>query len=78
MSRRPSASWINDDMAPALAAMCPPLRAIDVLRATDKLGEHGTTSELVVVDSMFRRGVDRVNLRNILEVLRALHDLRPR
>ena len=76
MRRRISASWISDDMAHALAAMCPPLRAADVLRAADKLTEHATAPEVVVVDDMFRSEVDRANLRNVIEALRALHDLR--
>jgi hypothetical protein len=73
--RRSSASWLSEDMACALAAMCPPLRTVDVLRAADKLSEHADAREIVVVDSMFRPGVDRVNLRNLLEALRALHDM---
>ncbi len=75
-SRRVSASWLSDDMARALAAMCPPLRTADVLRAADKLSEHAATPEVVVVDGMFRSNVDRVNLRNVIEALQALHDLR--
>ena len=74
-SRRISASWLSDDMAHALAAMCPPLQAADVLRAADKLSEHAATHEVVVVDGMFRADVDRVNLRNVIEALHALHDL---
>ena len=72
--RRISASWLSDDMAFALAAMCPPLQTADVLRAADKLSEHMTSPDVVVVDSMFRPDVDRVNLRNVIEVLHALHD----
>ena len=75
-SRRISASWLSDDMAHALAAMCPPLETADVLRAADKLSEHATAHEVVVVDGMFRSDVDRVNLRNVIEALHALHDLR--
>ena len=75
-SRRISASWLSDDMAHALAALCPPLETADVLRAADTLSEHATPHEVVVVDGMFRSDVDRVNLRNVIEALRALHDLR--
>ena len=75
-SRRISASWLSDDMAHALAALCPPLETADVLRAADTLSEHATAHEVVVVDGMFRSDVDRVNLRNVIEALRALHDLR--
>jgi hypothetical protein len=75
-SRRISASWLSDDMARALAAMCPPLQTADVLRAADRLSQHAATPEVVVVDGMFRSDVDRVNLRNVIKALQALHDLR--
>jgi hypothetical protein len=74
-SQRISASWLSEDMAHALAAMCPPLQIADVLRAADRLSEHAAMPEVVVVDGMFRSDVDRVNLRNVIEALRALHDL---
>jgi hypothetical protein len=73
---RISATWLSDDMARALAAMCPPLQAADVLRAADKLSEHAGTHAVVVVDSMFRSDVDRGNLRDVIEALHALHALR--
>jgi hypothetical protein len=75
-SRRISASWLSDDMAHALAAMCPPLETADVLRAADTLSEHATAQEVVVAHGMFRSDVDRVNLHNVIEALHALHDLR--
>ena len=65
-------------MAHALAAMCPPLEIADVLRAADKLSEHAATPEVVVMDGMFRSDVDPVNLRNVIEALRALYGLRSR
>ena len=74
-TRRISASWLSDDMAHALAAMCPPLQTADVLRAADKLSEHAGSREVLVVDGLFRSDVDRVNLRNVIKSLRALHDL---
>jgi hypothetical protein len=74
-SRRVSASWLSDDMAHALAAMCPPLDTADVLRAADKLSEHAASPEVLVVDGLFRADVDRTNLRNVIKSLRALHDL---
>lgn len=73
---RISASWLSDDMAYALAAMCPPLQTTDVLRAADRLSEHAVAPEIVVVDGMFRSDVDRVSLRNVIEALRVLYDLR--
>jgi hypothetical protein len=38
--------------------------------------EQAATPEVVAVDGMFRCDVDRVNLRNVIEALRALRDLR--
>jgi hypothetical protein len=62
-------------MAYALAAMCPPLQTVDVLRAADKLSEHAAAPEVVVVDRMLQSDVDPVNLRKVIEALHALHDL---
>ena len=73
--QRISANWLSDDMAHALAAMCPPLETADVLRAADKLSEHAASPEVVVVDGLFRSDVDRASLRNVIKSLRALHDL---
>jgi hypothetical protein len=75
-TRRTSASWLSDDMAQALAATCPPLETADVLRAADSLSDHAATPGLIVVDGMFRSDVDRVNLRNLIEMLQVLHGLR--
>jgi len=74
-NQRISASWLSDDMAHALAAMCP-LETADVLRAADQLSQHAATPEVIVVDGMFRADLNRVNLRNVIEALQALHDLR--
>jgi hypothetical protein len=74
-TRRISASWLSDDMAHALAAMCPPLETVDVLRAADKLSQHAEAPEVVVVDRMLQPDVDPVNLRKVIEALHALHDL---
>jgi hypothetical protein len=74
-SRRISASWLSDEMARALAAMCPPLQTADVLRAADKLTEHAEAPEVVVVDAMFRSDADRVSVRNVVEAMHALHDM---
>ena len=75
-NQRISASWLTEDMAHALAAMCPPLQTAEVLRAADKLTEHAGAPDIVVVDGMFRSDVDHVRLRNVLEALRALHGFR--
>jgi hypothetical protein len=62
-------------MAQALAATCPPLETADVLRAADSLTDHAAAPGLVVVDGMFRSDVDRVNLRNVIEMLEVLYGL---
>jgi hypothetical protein len=62
-------------MAQALAAICPPLETVDVLRAADKLSLHASAPEVVVVDRMLQPDVDPVNLRKVIEALHALHDL---
>lgn len=74
--RRGSASWLSEDMAVALAAMCPPLQIADVLRAADRLSEYGGAPQVVVVDGLFRPDVDRVNLRNVIAALQMLHERR--
>ena len=63
-------------MALALAAMCPPLQTADVVRVADSLSEHAATPGLTVVGRLFGFEVDRVNLRNLIEVLHVLHGLR--
>jgi hypothetical protein len=73
--RRISAGWLSDDMAHALAAMCPPLQTADILRAADKLTQSAQTPEFIVIDQMFRSDVDRVNLCKVIEALSALRDL---
>jgi hypothetical protein len=74
---RISESWLSDDMAHALAAMCPPLRTADVLRAADKLSQHAASPQVVVVDQMLQSDADPVNLRKVIEALHALHDVGP-
>jgi hypothetical protein len=64
---RPSAAWLSDEMAHALAAMWPPLIAADVMRAADELTSHPTPSHEDNIDQAIERGV--------VEALRALHDL---
>ena len=73
--KRASATWLSAEMACALAAMCPPLQAADVERAADSLTDHAASPDVVIVDTMFRADIDRVNLRNLIAALRALHDL---
>ena len=75
-AQRLSAGWLSDEMANALAAMCPPLQTSDVLHAAEELNAHATTPDVVVVDRLFRSDIDRVCLRNVITALRALYDLR--
>jgi hypothetical protein len=74
---RKSACWLSDDMAHALAASCPPLQTAEVLRAADRLSQPAATESILGIDSMFRSGMDRVRLQNVIEALHALYD-RPR
>ena len=74
-SRELSAGWLSNDMARALAAMCPPLKPADVRRAAGRLGEYATSDDVIMVDGLFKSDLDRVNLRNVIAVLRALHDV---
>jgi hypothetical protein len=74
-SGRISASWLSDDMALALAAMCPPLQIEDVLRVADKLTEVTDAPTVIVLDALFRSDVDRVNLCKVVQSLHALHDM---
>jgi hypothetical protein len=74
-SGRLSASWLSDEMAHALAAMCPPLQTADVLQAADKLTELTDAPAVIVLDCLFRSDVDRVNLHKVVEALHALHDM---
>jgi hypothetical protein len=63
-------------MAHALAAMCPPLQAADVRLTADKLSKHARSPHVVVVDGMFQPDLDPVSLRQVIEALHALHDVR--
>ncbi len=69
-----SVSWLSDDMAVALAAICPPLRAADVRRAANQLDASDVAPECVANPGIARSGVERINIRNLVEALRALRD----
>jgi hypothetical protein len=78
--RRPSASWLSDDMACALAAMYPPLQTADVLRAADRLSQRAASPHVVVVvmDRMLPPNVDPRSVQSVVHALYALHDVGPR
>lgn len=69
---RLSAAWLSDDMAQALAAMCPPLETTDVEQAADELTRRA--GQTLVVDGLLRRDLDLLEARRLVEVLRALRD----
>jgi hypothetical protein len=73
--RRISAGWLSDEMAHALAAMCPPLKTSDVRQAADKLSNQTHSSRTAI--GMFRPDLDPINVQKVVEALRALHDLVP-
>jgi hypothetical protein len=71
---RPSATWLSDEMAHALAAMWPPLAATDVMRAADELTSHpGPTRAVRLLPD---DGGDEQIEQGVVEALRALQDLR--
>ena len=64
--------WLSNDMAHALAAMCPPLEITDVVHAADKLTARIMAA--YVIDDLLRPGIDPMNVRRVVEALGALHD----
>jgi hypothetical protein len=60
-------------MAHALAAMCPPLRTIDVMRAANKLTTH--TGPTTVARQLLHQGADLMGVRRVVEALEALRDI---
>jgi hypothetical protein len=70
---RSSSAWLSDDMARALAAICPPLMARDVIRAANELAIK--TDPAWVISRLLRCGTDLVGARNIVEALRAMNDV---
>jgi hypothetical protein len=71
-----SVSWLSNDMAIALAAMWPPLRATDVRRAADQFDKSDVALDRVANGDFTRSAVERINMRNLVEALRALRDCR--
>jgi hypothetical protein len=71
-----SVSRLSNDMAVALAAMWPPLRATGVRRAADQLDKSDVALDRVANGVITRSAVERINMRNLVEALRALRDCR--
>ena len=74
--RRASAGWLSDDMATALAAMCPQVNVADIKHVADRLTAHAGSPQVVVLDRLLRHDVDRVSLQVVRVALQALYDLR--
>jgi hypothetical protein len=71
-SSRTSLPWLSDQMARALAAMSPPLRRRDVFQAADELTANTKASD--VIRHLLPRGADLMQVRQVVEALRALRD----
>jgi hypothetical protein len=67
-------AWLSDDMARALAAMSPPLRTRDVVQAAKDLTADAAPTH--VVRDLLERGADLMKVRQVVEALGALRDLR--
>jgi hypothetical protein len=63
-------------MTHALAAAFPPCRAADMIQAADKLTAHAEPAS--VIGGLLRNGTDLMHARQVVELLRALRDLRGR
>ena len=61
-------------MALALAAMSPPLRTQDVVRAANHLTAYAAPAH--VIRDLLKRGADLMKVRMVVEALGALRDLR--
>jgi hypothetical protein len=72
---RPSAAWLSDEMAHALAAMWPPLDAADVMRAADELTSQPPPWSPGIRLLKDADNVDQHIEQGVVEALRALHDL---
>jgi hypothetical protein len=73
-SAQTSTVWLSEDMAHALAAMCPPLDTTDVQEAANLLATDGATVQ--VLDRLLRLGPDLMMVRRVVEALHALRDAR--
>ena len=71
---RISSTWLSEDMARALAAMSPPLRARDVVQAANDLTASSDPTH--VIRRLLKRGAGLMKVRMVVEALSALRDLR--
>jgi hypothetical protein len=68
-----SSAWLSAEMARALAASCPPLKTADVVNVADSLPAHARPTR--VIGQLLLHGADLMNVRRVVEALRALRDL---
>jgi hypothetical protein len=68
-----SSAWLSAEMARALAASCPPLKATDVVLGADSLTAHAKPAR--VIGHLLLHGADLMHVRRVVEALRALRDL---
>ena len=68
-----SSAWLSAEMACALAASSPPLRTADVVQAADRLTAHAKPTR--VIGHLLLHGADLMDVRRVVEALRALRDL---
>jgi hypothetical protein len=68
-----SSAWLSAEMACALAASSPPLKAADVVQAADRLTAHAKPTR--VIGHLLLHGADLMEVRRVVEALRALRDL---
>ncbi len=68
-----SATWLSNDMAHALAAMCPPLQITDVVQAANELADHRRSAQ--VIGRLLHRQADLKSVRQVVEALQALREL---
>jgi hypothetical protein len=75
MPKPPSSSaWLSAEMACALAASSPPLKTTDVVQAADRLTVHAKPTR-VIGHLLLLHGADLMEVRRVVEALRALRDL---
>ena len=64
---------LSAEMARALAASCPPLKTADVVNVADSLTAHAKPTRMI--GQLLLHGADLLNVRRVVEALRALRDL---
>jgi hypothetical protein len=74
MSKPPiSSALLSAEMARALAASCPPLKTADVVNVADSLTARAKPTR--VIGHLLLHGADLMEVRRVVEALRALRDV---